>query len=494
MDLNLELSFVLVVKTILTTEACPALLPMRIDDMFEGYIRFAALLLKLPELDFRQSSYNIRQFAKALEKKGFVGLNTKEDADVVEDPVGLVVMKIRHSIIDDIYMDSSVFSVLGRDSEHSDEELNMTDDEFDSDKLCPCQPLRDNFKRGEVFQRRRQRLTQDMLRLCSWHDEQNAKAEQEEKRKEKQTRKVVEKELRSMNVRVSTGGKFVDSKYQRRMKQDNAARAFELSRAGSSRSGLYGLGGIELMLAIANKTGQKVEGNLPGRCRLTNSFKNVPLSVCSGNGGSSSAFGHGNPPVANEAPLSFGPGNPPMTVAAPTGFERQDDPFGIRGVAPDGSSQKVRDVPAGRKNPTEKITAEHAQMKISREQRKLLQLLGFEHCRNLMDLPKYADLRQSYKKTLLALHPDKAHAQMENVGASSMVERDDQTKNIKSSKEPLLATTTFQEFQEQYMYLLKLFYDVDKQSFSAKVQKQQSSQAASKKSVTHKMTSNSKQK
>eukprot|EP00931_Biecheleriopsis_adriatica_P041054 TRINITY_DN23508_c0_g1_i1.p1 TRINITY_DN23508_c0_g1~~TRINITY_DN23508_c0_g1_i1.p1 ORF type:complete len:113 (+),score=21.28 TRINITY_DN23508_c0_g1_i1:73-411(+) len=90
-DLTLELSFVLTAKTLLSEGRGSLKLPLRFDVIFEEYMKLAGLLLDTT-LDFSQSSRSMREFAKVMQKNGFITLDA-----------GLNVTAIHHSIIDDIY-------------------------------------------------------------------------------------------------------------------------------------------------------------------------------------------------------------------------------------------------------------------------------------------------------------------------------------------------------------------------------------------------------
>merc|ERR1712129_126917 len=74
-DLTLELAFVLTTKTLLSEERHSTELPLRFDIIFEEYMKLAVLLLDTPPLDFTRSSYSLREFAKLMEKNGFISLD-----------------------------------------------------------------------------------------------------------------------------------------------------------------------------------------------------------------------------------------------------------------------------------------------------------------------------------------------------------------------------------------------------------------------------------
>merc|ERR1712113_282984 len=113
MDLYLELAFIMTAKTLLSRELCGQALPLRVELMFEDYMRLAGIVLNFPELSFQKSSTNLRQFARALQNRELLVLNDGTEGDLPAQIPGMVVLRVCHNFIDDMYPDEVVFGAFG---------------------------------------------------------------------------------------------------------------------------------------------------------------------------------------------------------------------------------------------------------------------------------------------------------------------------------------------------------------------------------------------
>jgi len=433
-------------------------LPLRFDTIFEGYMKLAALLLDAPPLDFTESSYSLREFAKMMQKSGFISLSA-----------GLMVTKIHHSNIDDVYPDATVFG--GAISDVQDEDildgiLDATDlawmgerEELTSD--MNSSPV-DLGTRGDYHQHCRGDCSRDALAgsvqenkakqmvkitlLRALVNRQEAKQAWIHEKMQKKARKMVEKELRKTNMKCNAehtrGGKDRGDKYHALTAADADALAFHYKRA-QKRSNA-----VKTMLALKVKNGRLQQlRDLDHPCHSA-VMKMLDWSVQSSADCTEDAFASAPDGIAfRDAPFAD--------------FERPDHEF-FR--TPDSrGAQKVCNKARHSKAPADDAPASvrsrnaaGANFKVARELRELLVQFGFSGSRDLAELPEFVDLRSAYKRALLVLHPDKVK-DSSHAGCTG-------------------ATMDFLQLQGRYRDLLTRYYDVDAQDFSAEVKAHRKSQ------------------
>lgn len=435
MDLALELTFVLATKTLLSADCGVARPPLRIDRVFEKYMRLAGILLGLPELDFQLSSRSLRQFAKALEQQGYLELNTAEEAALAGEIPGMVVMKFFHNNIDDVYPDSTIFDVgdadevaegwLGADWAVVGESV-----ECDACELLECGRIC-----GISLRRKQQREL--MLHLHTISGREEERLEQLQERFDKTVRRAVEKEFRKLNIRCNVEAvrgqpkKGFDSKgkYQTLTHTDTDTLKFYAchSSKGSGQT-------------IASKL-QFLENKLKKDTKFLGDKSRHLQSIMDKDSGRSLREGVSSICQAARAAQTS------LDFAKPgEEFERSTD---RRGRLKHETAAEPRTFYVGG------VTAAvGANLKLSSQYRWFLGLLGFESCTDLATLPMFADLRSSYKKASLVLHPDKLRDPAVGEGGSTCCK---------------LTEMTFQDFQIHFEELQSTFYDAGQQDFSAAV-------------------------
>lgn len=434
MDLALELTFVLATKTLLSADCGVARPPLRIDRVFEKYMRLAGILLGLPELDFQQSSRSLRQFAKAMEKQGYLELNTAEEAALAGEIPGMVVMKFFHNNIDDVYPDSTIFDVGDADEDAegwlgADWAVIGESVEYDACEL---------LERGRVcgISRRRKQQRELMLHLHAVSSREEERLEQLQQRCDKAVRKAVEKEFRKLNIRCNAEavrgqrkGGDSKNKYQTLTNTDRDTLKFYAchSSKGSGQP-------------IASKL-QFLENKLKKDTKCLGDKSRHLQTIMDKDSGGASREGVSSicqAARAAQASLDFAkPGEE---------FEQSTDG---RGRLKHETAAEPRTFYVGG------VTAAvGANLKLSSKYRWFLGLLGFESCTDLATLPMFADLRSSYKRASLVLHPDKLRDPAVGEGGSTCCE---------------LTEMTFQDFQIHFEELQSTFYDAGQQDFSAAV-------------------------
>eukprot|EP00933_Yihiella_yeosuensis_P004940 TRINITY_DN10934_c2_g1_i1.p1 TRINITY_DN10934_c2_g1~~TRINITY_DN10934_c2_g1_i1.p1 ORF type:complete len:473 (-),score=93.82 TRINITY_DN10934_c2_g1_i1:116-1534(-) len=413
MDANLEITFIVAVKTLLSSEQSLHLLPMRFDLIFEKYMRLGALLLDIPELDFAKSTKNLRQFAKAMEKNGFLSLaaGAGEDQSELNDAAtdlvpGFTVTKINYDIIDDIYSDGSVFSAIDIDDEVDLSVGNLTE--------------------NDVIQRKRAKQMKKMIELENLLAKQQEKADAAERKVHKELIKGIEKEWRRMNVGRG-------EKYTTMMTQDEAARAKYVETTKGCKA-------QKMMRVIQRKTLNHRNG---AKLALTGGVHARLLAL---------TMGVHRQSTSNANSSSFTEvQNPNLYEGSDADWNRTED---LRRQA-NWKNSKESDRAAEKQHASTYIS------KVKRELRELLEVLGFPASKHITDLPRFADLRRGYKKALLVVHPDKEP--LENAESVLEAKKDDEKA---SSKTPILE---FQDFQKRYEELLMKFYDVSAEDFTTAV-------------------------
>lgn len=498
MDLTLELTFVLAAKTVLSEEWCLTSLPMRFDLIFEKYMRLAALVLDAPELDFAQSSRSFRQFAKVLERNRFVTLNTGREGELAGETPGLVVIKINHSAIDDIYPDNSVFAVvaaagadegygdsvcdaefleamdgrLSEDADHASEdsgacEASLIDSlPFRSQHPSSCErydggqapSLRVTIE--DLVRKTKQQQTQKMLLLEDLFSKEEAKASKAERRIEKQALKAIEKEWRKVNLRPCEhvrGQKHSSNKYGKKGKYDTILSGDAGTKASYAEMA-HGPKAALMMLDIQSrgKHPGSLENGLAVQRILGAARPMISLTAGSNGGGACSIT---SSPTGNEAPCAAA--RPTVAPTARAGLERPEDAF-ARSEDDRRAAREAR-YGGGAGPSTARAAGDRASLKVSRKLRELLVVLGFVGSRSLADLPAFAELRRAYKKALLALHPDK------------LGRCDGSAEPTSGSPEEHIRTTAalyamdFKKVQQRFEDLQGRFYDKGAEDFRADV-------------------------
>lgn len=481
-DLTLELSLVLATKTLLSEGRDSFHLPLRFDIIFEEYMRLAGLLMDAG-LDFSQSSHSMRDFAKIMHKKGFISLDA-----------GLNVMEIHHSIIEDIYPDSTIFGGVMNDEGDDDcldglldpTELAFSDEsaELSVDLFSGCAGSAEAAEpqfgstecRGEApaasVQRNKEKQIRKLVLLKTLCDRQERKHAWIQQKVEKQAKNLLERELRNTTTMKSKvdhgrGQKNRGDKYQTMFSKDADALAFHSQHVGKKTRGSKPL---RMMLAIQQKT-----GHLHQQLRdAENPSQSAILRI----------LGSALPPAgpdAEGAPAQAGAGAEgaagaaaclPAEGAASPGFERLDDGESrdrgdIRAAQRERSRARDSKASAGARARARSGTAIGANYKVVRELRTLLKLLGFSGSRDLADLPGFEELRRARKAALASVHPDKL-AEPGGPGTGDPQALD------------------FFQLQERYQALLATCYDTDAKDFSREVKahrKSQSRQSNAKKGV-----------
>jgi len=470
-DLTLELSFVLTTKTLLSEGRDSFHLPLRFNVIFEEYMKLAGLLLDAA-VDFSQSSRSMREFAKMMHKNGFISL----------DP-GLNVTAIHHSIIDNIYPDSTIFGGIITDEGDDDNldgvldttELACSDESEEpsvgvfsgcahsaevADPQFDRTECRDDAPTASV-QRNKEKQMRKIILLKTLCDRQERKHAWIQQKVEKQSKKMLEKELRNTNMKsnVDTGRGQKDrgDKYQTMLSKDADALAFHARNAGKKTRGSKAL---RMMLAIQQKTGH-LQQQL---CDADHLRESAMLRIL------------GSPllpagPSAGGAPAQA-PGVTAHLSAASVAsscFERLDDgesrAHDVRAAFRASSRARQSKVSAGAPVFAHSDTTIGANYKVVRELRGLLKFLGFSGSRDLADLPEFEELRRARKAALPSVHPDKLM----------------DSKDCDASAPEAL---DFFQLQERYKSLLARYYDTDAKDFSREVKahrKTQSRQSNAKK-------------
>jgi hypothetical protein len=448
MDLALELSFVFATKTLLSVELSADLLPMRLDIVFEKYMRLAGILLNEPALNFQKSSWSLRQFAKAMQKKGFLELNTSLEDELFGETAGLVVKQIYHCNIDEIYPESSVFSVIGGGDVDSNT-FDGNDDADDPDSAIEefvCDFPGSRFPCGREVARSKERHLQNMLSLQDLYNREEARLKHLQQKMDKATIKIIERNFRQLNIKCnvehirgqhSSKGNRKD-KYQTLTHADSDARGFMLRHSSKS-------GGAQLMLEIRRKT-KCLANRIQQKAASLEDKTRTPCELARITYGSEPEPQLEVQPAARDSGADAAAAKPHF-LRPDIEFEqsadmrresRKNDTKGHAASASEGRSRKsfgaTSTASEGRRSKTV-----GACLKLQQNQQDLLRVLGF------------ADLRRGYKKASLELHPDK------------IVSRDGDLSSCKFS------TMSFQAFQDSYRELLDTFYDVDAQDFNARV-------------------------
>lgn len=269
--------------------------------------------------------------------------------------------------------------------------------------------------------------------------------------------KTIEKEFRKLNIRCNVEhvrgqrrkGNSSKDKYQTITHADSDARSF-YARHSSQR------GGAQLMLEIQRKTKyladqiqQKTASLEDKSCttreipRITAGFEQESRSTEDFSDFSSPKAQCEEAPFLKAAGLTSDKdaGAARLHFVRPDTFEQSAD---LRGESKKNTKKSSSTASGGSRG-----MIVGACLKLPREHRELLRMLGFEDCIDLLALPPFADLRRGYKKASLELHPDKRVSEALS-GCN-------------------LSTTSFQEFQHKYHEFLAMFYDEDKQDFNAGV-------------------------
>jgi hypothetical protein len=493
MDLTLELTFVLATKTLLSANFCPVLLPLRFDVIFEKHMRFAGLLMDVPELDFQKSSRSLRQFAKAMEKNGFLVLNTgaETDEELRGAISGLVVTALRHSNIDDIYPDSSVFAIVGvrddveRGVPTEGNDVDGQDDNIE-ELLCdaPGQPLCASLRAAKI----KERQLQGMLLLQDLYAREEARLEQLQQNVEKAALKAVERQFRKLNIRCNVErvrgqdrkGKSSKDKYQTVTHGDRTYLEFYARHSSKGRGALLMLAVQQKTKHLENKTSRiwRLTAGNPQIAELTDNCMQKTHSMI---GFGSTVSGGTSPETLCEERVRVEHAHLNLEGLDLSGtwfdftdtnatFERSAD---MRG----GSKQFSKKQSAPTAQVDIRNTAVGVNFSLSRKHREFLSTLGVGACHTLLALPSFAALRQSYKQALLKLHPDKKCTEALSVA------KDENVKGVNGPEKRALTSMPFHEFQERYQEFVAVFYDVENQDFNAGVKKHLSSGASCTKSA-----------
>lgn len=289
----------------------------------------------------------------------------------------------------------------------------------------------------------------EMLSLQDLFRNEELRLEQLQQRLDKTALKAIEKEWRKMNVRSNVEtvrgqhrkGATNNDKYQTITHADSDARKFYDKHSKSKG---------RLMLVIQAKT-KCLEDRIAQKSKCLEDKANIQGAILKIQDIAkityiSGTADHDVVGSVEHAVWTLGCGSEvagQCFVKPDTAFEQSADMRG--GNKKCGKKPTTADALGNKSN-----TAVGASLKLPQKHQKTLMALGFNDCHTLGELPPFANLRHSYKKELLALHPDKRCNDVMAAGGEG-------------------GTMSFEEFQDRYQELLAMFYDVNKQDFNASV-------------------------